>query len=95
MAQCVVARLPSSKPANASRNAPLHTEAMRRTLPDAVASQSISAVSFFATSRIVGDPGTITVSTTRRSNDARDTELIAVPSTVATIPPEKLVVWHR
>ncbi len=48
-AQCVVTRRPSSSPAAASRNTPLHTEATRRA-PAAAAIQDTSAASSLARS---------------------------------------------
>ncbi len=44
-AQCVVTRRPSSRPAAASRNTPLHTEATRRAPAAAAATQETSAAS--------------------------------------------------
>jgi hypothetical protein len=59
--QWVTARRPSSRPASASRNAPLHTEATRRERPAAAAIQSIRPRSAHA-ARFPGPPTTTSVS---------------------------------
>ncbi|MNR09896.1 hypothetical protein D3C85_1261190 [compost metagenome] len=62
IAQWVAARRPSSNPASASRNVPLHTEAVRLTLVDASLSQSTSSRELLIARIITGAPGTIRVS---------------------------------
>ena len=59
--QCVVARLPSSRPAAASTNAPLHTDAVRRARRAACRIASIIASSWTA-SRTPSPPATTRVS---------------------------------
>ncbi|MNV83497.1 hypothetical protein D3C71_1773070 [compost metagenome] len=95
IAQWVVARLPSSRPAKPSRKAPVHTDATRRTLAGASCSQAISVAECWATSMIFGEPGTTTVSTRRRSNVSSDSTCIIVPSAEGTAPPATLAVWQR
>lgn len=91
----IVARLPSSESAKASRNAPLYTEATRRTSPETVFSHSINGAESLATWMIFGDPGIATVSMTRVSKEPGATVCNVVPSTAATMPPDGLAVWHR
>ncbi|MNN38892.1 hypothetical protein D3C81_1529090 [compost metagenome] len=92
MAQWVAARQPSSSPALASRKAPLHTEAIRRTSGAESFSHVVSSSWQSRVSQMSGAPGTIRVSTAARSSSPRTLVSTANPSTVLTNPPRKLAV---
>jgi hypothetical protein len=86
--QCVVARSPSSRPAAASTNAPVHTEARRCTRPCARRNQRTQAPS--RTTAVTGassPPATITVSWRRGRRRRRSRACAAIPEVKRIGPP--------
>ena len=94
MSQCVVARLWSSRPAAASRNAPLHTDAVRRVLVDARRSHCTSGADWSSTTSMCGEPGTMSVSTVAARHWRNATVCRSSPSALRTWPPAGLAVMR-
>lgn len=85
---------PSSKPASASKNVPLHTEAVRRAWPEALRNQSTSAVFSSMACSMAGAPGTTRVSMAAGSNCAKATVSTLKPSAVGISPPARLALCN-
>jgi hypothetical protein len=83
--QWVVARRPSRRPACASRNAPLHTEAVRRARASTRRIQSIVAASRTAAA-VPSPPGTNSVSIGPRSSRSEPRATSSIPEDIRTGP---------